>query len=246
MGKDVKVEIADEAVRIVTGSRRAAYGKPEQNFGRIAHLWDPWLTDKLLLQSQREGYSAEQQETIKDFLEGTLIVSAADVSPMMRLMKEARLLETPDHYDSHVDMVGYALTGAEVSGVELAKPVEWSEGEPEKEPVEWTDITSQWQDFPPSDVSGLSRTVTVTNTIRAGDLVWRIDEPTDPPKRVSAVYDTANGTRLEFEGGSRGTMLARHYARTPPPIESLQQRADRLLREHQAGQQSDALKAAAE
>jgi hypothetical protein len=35
----------------------------------------------------------------------------------MRLMKEARLCETPDHLDSHVDLVGYTLTGAEVNGV---------------------------------------------------------------------------------------------------------------------------------
>jgi hypothetical protein len=35
----------------------------------------------------------------------------------MRLMKEARLIETPDHRDSFLDIVGYALCGAEVSGV---------------------------------------------------------------------------------------------------------------------------------
>ncbi len=45
-------------------------------------------------------------------------ITASDVSPMMRLMKEARLCETPDHYDSHVDLVGYTLTGAEVNGVQ--------------------------------------------------------------------------------------------------------------------------------
>jgi hypothetical protein len=39
------------------------------------------------------------------------------VSPLMRLMKEARLCETPDHYDSHVDLAGYTLTGAEVNKV---------------------------------------------------------------------------------------------------------------------------------
>jgi len=47
------------------------------------------------------------------------VITAADVSPMMRLMKEARLDETPDHYDSHLDLIGYALTGAEVNGVEV-------------------------------------------------------------------------------------------------------------------------------
>jgi hypothetical protein len=46
-----------------------------------------------------------------------LNISAADVSPMMRLMKEARLCETPDHRDSFVDLIGYTLTGAEVNKV---------------------------------------------------------------------------------------------------------------------------------
>ena len=91
----IKAHIADEAKRIVDGARRGAYGKPEDNFARIARYWTAYF-----------------QNTGRD-----ITVTAADVSPMMRLMKEARLNETPDHYDSHVDLVGYALTGAEVNGV---------------------------------------------------------------------------------------------------------------------------------
>lgn len=92
---DVKASIADEAKRIVSGARRSAYGTPEDNFLRIARFWTGYM-----------------QNTGRD-----IVVSAADVSPMMRLMKEARLCETPDHRDSFVDLVGYALTGAEVNGV---------------------------------------------------------------------------------------------------------------------------------
>lgn len=92
---DVKTAIADEAKRIVTGARRSAYGKPEDNFARIARFWDAYFVNT--------GRDAR--------------VTAADVSPLMRLMKEARLCETPDHRDSFVDMVGYTLTGAEVNGV---------------------------------------------------------------------------------------------------------------------------------
>ena len=92
---DVKAAIADEAKRIVTGARRSAYGKPEDNFERIARFWDAYF--------KNTGRDIE--------------VTAADVSPMMRLMKEARLCETPDHRDSFVDLIGYSMTGAEVNGV---------------------------------------------------------------------------------------------------------------------------------
>lgn len=96
---DIKTELANEAVRIVTGARRGAYGTPENNFERIARFWTAYF--------QNTGRDIE--------------VSAMDVSPMMRLMKEARLCETPDHRDSHVDLIGYTLTGAEVNGL---KPVD--------------------------------------------------------------------------------------------------------------------------
>lgn len=92
---DVKTSIAREAVRIVNGARRGAYGVPENNFARIARFWTAYM-----------------RNTDRD-----VEITAADVSPLMRLMKEARLCETPDHRDSHVDMVGYTLAGAEVVGV---------------------------------------------------------------------------------------------------------------------------------
>lgn len=92
---DVKIAISDEAKNIVSGARRAAYGSPENNFARIAYFWTAYAKAK--------GWPVE--------------FSAQDISPMMRLMKEARIVETPDHRDSHVDLVGYSLTGAEVNGV---------------------------------------------------------------------------------------------------------------------------------
>lgn len=92
---DVKTAIADEAKKIVSGARRSAYGKPEQNFERISAFWTAYM--------RNTGRDVE--------------LTAADVAPMMRLMKEARLCETPDHRDSFVDLVGYALCGAELNGV---------------------------------------------------------------------------------------------------------------------------------
>lgn len=95
----IKPYIADEAKRIVAGSRRAAYGTPEQNFERIARFWQAYF-----LNTGRE-----------------ITITAEDVSPMMRLMKEARLCESPAHLDSYVDLVGYTLTGAEVNKVSVPK-----------------------------------------------------------------------------------------------------------------------------
>jgi hypothetical protein len=93
---DVKATILAEAGRIVTGARRAAYGKPENNFARIAAFWQAYF--------ENTG-------------RGAVNITAADVSPLMRFMKEARLCETPDHRDSFVDLIGYTLTGAEVNKV---------------------------------------------------------------------------------------------------------------------------------
>lgn len=70
----------------VVDHRRAAYGSPKENFQRIADFWSISMRDKL-----------KPGET----------VSLADVAQMMRLVKEARLIETPDHFDSLVDICGY-------------------------------------------------------------------------------------------------------------------------------------------
>ena len=94
---DIKAQIADKAVAIVNGARRGAYGKPEDNFERIARFW-----------------SAYFKNTGRD-----IEVSAGDVSPLMRLLKEARLCDNPTHLDSFVDLIGYTLTGAEANGVKM-------------------------------------------------------------------------------------------------------------------------------
>jgi len=105
---DIKEYIADGAKNIVNGARRGAYGTPENNFHRIALLWQAWFEARGINMRDAEGQP--------------YLLKAADVSPMMRLMKEARLCEMPDHLDSHMDIVGYALTGAEVAGVQVPPP----------------------------------------------------------------------------------------------------------------------------
>lgn len=70
----------------VVHHRRLSYGSPKENFQRIADFWTIALRDKLT-----PGAT----------------VSLTDVAQMMRLVKEARLIETPDHFDSLVDICGY-------------------------------------------------------------------------------------------------------------------------------------------
>ena len=96
MSEIVKTEprqtVLEEAQVIVSGVRRAAYGPPEDNFKRIADLWNVHLVN-----TGREGS-----------------ITPKDVAAFMMLMKVARLAETPDHRDSIVDIIGYAACYAEI------------------------------------------------------------------------------------------------------------------------------------
>jgi hypothetical protein len=68
------------------------YGSPDKNFERIRALWNTILGDKM------------HDE-----------ISAADVGMMMICIKLARLIETPDHQDSAVDLAGYAALLQEIA-----------------------------------------------------------------------------------------------------------------------------------
>ena len=75
--------IAQEAHRIVLGDRQEDYGPPLQDFDRTAALWAPILGCE---------------------------VTAEQVALCMVQVKVSRLVNTPDHRDSIVDVAGYALT----------------------------------------------------------------------------------------------------------------------------------------
>lgn len=77
-----KTTIADIAKNIVYGDREKTYGHPGKNLKVIADLWSTYLSVQ---------------------------VSAQDVCNMMILLKVARLRNDPDHEDSKVDIIGYAL-----------------------------------------------------------------------------------------------------------------------------------------
>lgn len=69
-------------------ARRKEYGSPKQNMQDIADLWDVVF---------RGRFDGEAEVTIED------------VAQCMRLVKEARLITTPDHKDSLLDIIGYVL-----------------------------------------------------------------------------------------------------------------------------------------
>lgn len=116
MTQDIKEYLVTEALRVVTGARRNTYGKPERNFHRIALMWQAWL--------DANGYIIAKKDQLSDYNQDNLDASevridASWVPPFMRLMKEARLVETPDHLDSFLDIIGYAQCGAEVEDVQV-------------------------------------------------------------------------------------------------------------------------------
>ena len=81
-----------EAAKGTVADRGLNYGTPEDNFGRIARLWNIHLTNRH---------------------NGPL--TPADVAQMMVLMKVARLENTPAHLDSWTDIAGYAACGANIT-----------------------------------------------------------------------------------------------------------------------------------
>jgi hypothetical protein len=87
--------ILDRAKSVVFSERQENYGHPARNFGRIARLWNAYISE----------YSE-------------LRLSQEDVAVMMILMKIARLIETPDHEDSIVDIAGYAEAYARIVGID--------------------------------------------------------------------------------------------------------------------------------
>lgn len=85
--------ILDEAKRITTKDRNQIAGEPQDNFQRIADLWNTYLSNR------RVGRDAP--------------IEGWETAIMMVLMKVARIQNSPDHYDHFLDMVGYSATAWE-------------------------------------------------------------------------------------------------------------------------------------
>jgi len=84
--------LLEHASQITSSDRNKAYGNPEDNFANIAAYWS--------------AYVKQSSDLDIEF-------SPQDIAHMMILMKVARLATNPDHYDSLVDVAGYAACAAD-------------------------------------------------------------------------------------------------------------------------------------
>lgn len=89
MSKYTKEEIIKMVEDCILKDRQNTYGKPEDNFGCIAKLWNEYLFRS------------------KDIHDKDLLYKK-DVAVMMILLKVARMASSPDHIDNYVDAAGYA------------------------------------------------------------------------------------------------------------------------------------------
>lgn len=78
-------DIFYRARRLIHGQRQSNYGDKLENFSQIAAFWNATLARKLNAQ-----------------------ITPADVGQMMIGLKLARLSKSPTHYDTLLDVAGYA------------------------------------------------------------------------------------------------------------------------------------------
>lgn len=81
MGEPLKIDVLGTAAQYVNGPRSKDYGSAKDNMQRIADLWSSIL-----------GVHVAWQDVVK----------------CMVAVKLARLCNSPDHFDSWVDVAGYA------------------------------------------------------------------------------------------------------------------------------------------
>ena len=86
-----RIDCLETAKKIIMGDREQQYGKPENNFARIAHYWT--------------GYLGHE-------------ITPKDVAAMMCLMKIARISSGHGKADNWVDLIGYAAIGSELESLE--------------------------------------------------------------------------------------------------------------------------------
>lgn len=104
-------EMLSATAELVSGQRAEDYGDKRVNHKRIAKLWDMWI-------EERQGL---WEESLNDFIqpiEGMKLqklFSPYDVAMMMLLVKVARLMNSPGHQDSHIDIAGYASILEEIA-----------------------------------------------------------------------------------------------------------------------------------
>ena len=86
VSKRERRQVLREAEQLVNGKRAEKYGEPVDNFRRIANLWTAYM-------------------------DGKTDLDEVDAAMMQALIKVARIRETRNHWDSYVDLAGYAAAG---------------------------------------------------------------------------------------------------------------------------------------
>lgn len=81
-------KILDEAKRLTSTDRNDIYGDPSENHQRIADLWSVYLETE---------------------------ISPSQVALCLCLVKVSRLMATPNHLDSFIDLAAYAAIAGELS-----------------------------------------------------------------------------------------------------------------------------------
>jgi hypothetical protein len=81
-------KILDEAKRLTATDRQQTYGDPYINHKRIADLWSVYLETE---------------------------ISPSQVALCLSLVKIARLIESPNHLDSYIDLAAYSAIAGEIS-----------------------------------------------------------------------------------------------------------------------------------
>lgn len=84
-----RADILATATEYTTKDRAATHGDAEDNFRRIAELWNAYL--------------------------GVDDITSIDVAVMLALLKAARIRQNPTHADNWIDMAGYAACGGEIA-----------------------------------------------------------------------------------------------------------------------------------
>jgi hypothetical protein len=106
--KITKSALLDRAKNAVA-DRGLNYGKPEDNFTRIARRWVVHIKNRFNID---------------------VPLDAISVAIMCDDLKSARLENTPDHLDSWVDKAGYAACGANIAANEPLSEAGFAERPP--------------------------------------------------------------------------------------------------------------------
>lgn len=98
-----RADILHTAEELINGDRAQSYGPPETSFKRIAQLWNA-------MDIRIKEWNPEEPRDF-DYRE----LTAVDVALVLIQLKVSRIISSPDHEDSWIDVAGYAGLGGEIA-----------------------------------------------------------------------------------------------------------------------------------